>query len=71
MGRFEKQHLTSVATYGGNRRPLSGMSLRSLWFQSSRGGWDYRALNSICVGGRLGKPICVDPTRYFMLGERL
>jgi len=33
-----------------------------LWFQSSFGGWDYRALNSIGTGGRLGKPICADPT---------
>jgi virginiamycin B lyase len=33
-----------------------------LWFQSSFGGWNYRALNSIGIGGRLGKPICADPT---------
>jgi streptogramin lyase len=33
-----------------------------LWFQSSFGGWVYRALNSIGLGGRLGKPICATPS---------
>jgi streptogramin lyase len=33
-----------------------------LWFQSSFGGWNARALNSIGIGGRLGQPICADPT---------
>jgi streptogramin lyase len=33
-----------------------------LWFQSSFGGWNYRALNSIGIGGRTGRPICADPT---------
>jgi streptogramin lyase len=35
---------------------------RRLWFQSSFGGWNFRALNSIGIGGRIGKPICADPT---------
>jgi streptogramin lyase len=33
-----------------------------LWFQSSFGGWQYRAINSIGFGGRIGKPRCADPT---------
>lgn len=33
-----------------------------LWFQSSFGGWNFRALNSIGIGGRTGEPICADPT---------
>jgi streptogramin lyase len=33
-----------------------------LWFQSSFGGWVYRALNSIDLSGRLGKPICAAPS---------
>lgn len=33
-----------------------------LWFQSSFGGWNFRALNSIDVRGRPGEPICADPT---------
>jgi len=35
---------------------------RRLWFESSFGGWNFRALNSIGVGGRTGEPICADPT---------
>lgn len=35
---------------------------RRLWFQSSFGGWNFRALNSIGIGGRTGEPICADPT---------
>jgi streptogramin lyase len=33
-----------------------------LWFQSSFGGRVYGALNSIGLGGRLGKPICATPS---------
>lgn len=33
-----------------------------LWFQSSFGGAIYRALNSISKRGKLGTPICADPT---------
>lgn len=43
-------------------RPIAVGPEGRLWFQSSFGGWNYRALNSIGVGGRLGKPICADPT---------
>lgn len=35
---------------------------RRLWFQSSFGGWNFRALDSIGVGGRPGEPTCADPT---------
>jgi streptogramin lyase len=35
---------------------------RRLWFQSSFGGWDYRALASIGPDGKITKPICADPT---------
>jgi streptogramin lyase len=43
-------------------RPIAVGPEGRLWFQSSFGGRGYRALNSIGVGGRLGKPICADPT---------
>jgi streptogramin lyase len=33
---------------------------RRLWFQSSFGGWNFRALDSIGIDGRTGEPI--DPT---------
>jgi streptogramin lyase len=35
---------------------------RRLWFQSSFGGWNYRALGSIGPAGKIAKPICADPT---------
>jgi len=35
---------------------------RRLWFQSSFGGWDYRALNSIGPKGKIAKPICASPS---------
>jgi streptogramin lyase len=35
---------------------------RRLWFQSSFGGWNYRALASIGPDGKITQPICADPT---------
>jgi streptogramin lyase len=43
-------------------RSIAVDSRGRVWFQSSFGGWNPRALNWIGVGGRLGKPICADPT---------
>lgn len=33
-----------------------------LWFESTFGGEIFRALDSIGAGGKIGKPICADPT---------
>jgi streptogramin lyase len=55
-------HLTEYRVPNGDPGSIAVGPEGRLWFQSSFGGWDYRALDSVGVDGRPREPICADPT---------